>query len=183
MSTVSDFEVPRFGDDGIFPDERGWWSLPITVSLWSSIFMGVYFCTRDVRLEDSVTASGYVGILLATFCVVIFAVIPALTMTVGRVIDDSLRHASSLRAAAMFGAVGLALGAVPAGFVFIVNDAYGWLPFTQFLIPSALAGFFGRILAEHAVGNARLQVGSIAATAVIVLGCLGIGIAVLNGAI
>jgi uncharacterized membrane protein YhaH (DUF805 family) len=183
MSTASSFEVPRFGDDGLFPDERGWWSIPITISLWSAIFTVVYFSTRNLEIEDSVTASGYIGMLLATFCVVIFAVIPALAMTIGRVADDSLRRASSMRASFTFGGLGLGLGMIPALFLFALNPAYGWLPFTQFIIPSALAGLFGRIVGEHVVGNTPLKTSAIVATVMIVVGCLSVGVAVFMGAI
>jgi hypothetical protein len=183
MTDRIDFEVPRFGDDGLFPDARGWWSVPLTVSLWSAVFTIVYFATRNLQIEDSIIASGYITILFIVFVMVIIGVIPALTMTFGRMVDDALRNEPRWKAGMVFGGIGLALAIVPAVFVWAVDHTYGWLPFTQFLIPSPIAGFLGSVLVDPVIKSSVAKTTVVVSTAVIVIGCLGIGVAVLTGAL
>lgn len=183
MAFVSDFDVPRYGDDGLLPDSRGWWSIPLTVSLWSMIFTIVYFSTRKLEIEDSVTADGYIGVLLMVFITVIFGVIPAITITLGRIVDDASKHLPALRVAVTFGLIGLILGFIPAIFIHALDSGFGYLPYTQFLIPSATTGFLSRFLVDRVANNHRLRGMMLGMTIMIVVGCLGIGVAVFKGAI
>ena len=186
------FELPTFGDDGFMPDRRGWWALPLTIAAWSFIFTIVYFATRNraiedgvatVGLDDQVAAQGYIAMLLITFIVVIFFVIPTATLVFGRSLDESTAHLSTWRAALIFGFVGLVGGAVPAVFIYAVNPAFGTLPFTQFLIPTPLAAFFSRLVIDRVLRHPVLRTFTMIATVLIVIGSLTIGVNVLTGAI
>jgi hypothetical protein len=183
MSAASDFDIPKFGDDGMFPGRRGWVSLPITIMLWAVIFTIVYFATRNTAIEDSVAADGYIGALLITFIIAIFFAIPATNLLLGRIIDDATRTMSAWRAGMSFALVGVLLGAAPAAFIYVVDHAYGWLPFTQLIIPSALAPWISRIMLERTLTSRRLQVFTIVFTVLVVLGSLGIGVSVFTGKI
>ncbi len=183
MSAAEAFDVPLFGDDGLLPDRRGWLSAPITVMLWALIFTIVYFSTRDIAIEDSVAASGYIGALLITFIITIFFVIPAATLLLGKMVDDATAKLPAWRAGSTFGLAGLVLGALPAVFIYMVNHAYGWLPFTQFIIPSALAPWIARMLLDVAMTHRTVRVFSIVFTVVVVVGSLSIGVSVFTGKI
>ena len=180
-SPASTFEVPRYGDDGLFPDRRGWLSAPITVMFWALIFTIVYFATRNVAIEDSVAADGYIAALLIAFIMVIFFAIPALTLTIGRYLDDGTSTQAPWRSGLTFAAVGLVLGAIPAVFIYLVNNAYGWLPFTQMIIPSTLAPWFARVVLDQAVTRRGLRNFVLAFTGVVVVGSLTIGVSVFTG--
>lgn len=181
MSATSSFEIPKFGDDGMLPDRRGWLAMPLTVMLWSLVFTIVYFATRDLSLEDRVAADGYIGTLLVTFIVTIFFVIPAATLLLGKPIDDATSHQSAFRSALTFALAGLILGTIPAVFIYLVNNAYGWHPFTQFIIPSAIAGYLSRVALELTVRNAAMRTVAIGFTVLVVVGSLAIGVSVFNG--
>lgn len=181
MSAASEFEVPRFGDDGLLPDRRGGMSIPLTVMLWALIFTIVYFATRNIAIEDSVAAGGYIGALLITFIITIFFVIPATTLLLGKLIDDATRRMLVWRAGLTFALAGLLLGVLPAAFIYMVNHAYGWLPFTQFIIPSVLAPWTARVMLEATLRSRTLATFAIIFTVVVVIGSLSIGVSVFTG--
>jgi hypothetical protein len=183
MTAQPSFRAPNFGDDDFLPDRRSWYALPLTIMYWSGIFTIVYFATRNVAIEDSVAADGYILTLFITFVLVVFFVIPVLTLFFGRMVDDATVHISVFAAAMRFAAYGLAGGVIPAVFIYYVNTAYGWLPFTQFIIPSALAGAIARLSLEGTLRFAAARFAVIAATTVILGGSLAIGVAVLTGKI
>jgi hypothetical protein len=158
-------------------------SVPITVMLWALIFTAVYFATRNTTIEDSVAADGYIAVLLIAFIIAVFFAIPATNLLLGRMIDDASRKMPAWRAGMSFALVGTLLGLVPASFIFLVNPAYGWLPFTQLIIPSALAPLLARIALERTLESRRIQVLAIVFTALVVAGSLGIGVSVLTGRI
>jgi hypothetical protein len=183
MSAASDFEVPSFGDDGLFPGRRGWVSVPITVMFWALIFTVVYFATRNTAIEDSVAADGYIAALLIAFIITIFFAIPAITLLLGRMMDDGTRKLPAWRAGMSFAFIGALLGVVPAAFIFLVNQAYGWLPFTQLIIPSALAPLLARIALEKTLESRGVRVLTMVFTAIVVVGSLSIGVSVFTGRI
>ncbi len=183
MTVQRSFRPPNFGDDDFLPDQRSWYSLPLTIMYWAGIFTIVYFATRNVDIEDSVAAGGYILTLLITFVLVIFFVIPAFTLFFGRIVDDATAHMSTIGSAARFALYGFVAGIVPAVFIFFINTKYGWLPFTQFIIPSLLAGALARITLEPTLRSAGMKFFTIAFTTMVVVGSLAIGVAVLNGAI
>jgi hypothetical protein len=183
MSAAAEFEVPKFGDDALMPGRRAWLSVPLTVMLWALIFTAVYFATRNIAIEDSVAAGGYIGALLITFIITIFFVIPATTLLLGTVIDEATKRMPGWRAGVTFSIAGLILGAVPAVFIYMVNNAYGWLPFTQLVIPSALAPWVSRILLEPTLRSRSLEVFAIVFTVIVVIGSLSIGVSVFTGRI
>jgi len=183
MSAAAGFDVPQFGDDGMFPGRRGWVSVPSTIMLWALIFTIVYFSTRNTAIEDSVAAGGYIGALLITFVIAIFFAIPATNLLLGRMIDDATRAMPAWRAGMSFGLAGILLGAVPAVFIFMVDSAYGWLPFTQLIIPSALAPWLSRMLLERTLKSRRLEVLAMVFTAFVIVGSLSIGVSVFTGKI
>jgi len=180
MSAQSAIEVPELGDD-FLPNRRAIVALPLTVMYWALVFTAVFFATRDVRLEDSVAASGYIGALLITFMMVIFFIIPTSVLAFGRVVDESTAELRPSLAALRFSLIGLVLGVIPAAFIFFVNTAYGWLPFTQFIIPSALAGGLARLTIEPALRKNGLRYGAYTFTGIVVVGSLSIGWVVFNG--
>ena len=155
--------------------------------LWALVFTVVYFATRDVAIEDSVAADGYIAALLITFIITIFFVIPARPRCfLGNTIDVSTAKMPSWRAGMTFGVAGLLLGTLPAVFIYMVNNAYGWLPFTQLMIPSLLAPWLGRMLLDPAMAS----IGASASTTlvftgliVVFLGSLSIGVSVFTGKI
>ncbi len=183
MSTASTFDVPRFGDDGLFPDRRGWMSVPITVMFWALIFTIVYFATRDVSIEDSVAADGYIAALLIAFLLVIFFAIPVLTLAVGRYLDDSAAKYPAWRGGLRFGLTGLLLGTIPAIFIYLLDHAYGWLPFTQLIIPSAVAPWFAHMILNRTMSHSGLRTFVLVFTGVVVVGSISIGVSVLTGRI
>lgn len=183
MSATAGFDVPQFGDDGMFPGRRGWASVPSTVMFWATIFTIVYFATRNTAIEDSVAADGYIAALLITFIIAIFFAIPATNLLLGRILDDATRTMPGWRAGLSFGLTGVLLGVVPATFIFTVNNAYGWLPFTQLIIPSALAPWLSRVMLERTLRSRRLEVLSLVFTALVVIGSLSIGVSVFTGRI
>lgn len=183
MSAASDFDVPGFGDDGLFPGRRGWVSVPITVMFWALIFTAVYFATRNTAIEDSVAADGYIGALLIAFIITIFFAIPAINLLLGRMIDDATRRMPAWRAGMSFALAGTLLGVVPAIFIFLVNQAYGWLPFTQLIIPSALAPLLARMVLERTLESRGIRVLAMIFTAIVVVGSLSIGVSVFTGRI
>lgn len=181
MSAAMDFEVPRFGDDGLLPDRRGGLSIPLTVMLWALIFTIVYFSTRNIAIEDSVAAGGYIGALLITFIITIFFVIPATSLLLGKLLDDATKKMPAWRAGLAFAFAGLLLGALPAVFIYMVNHAYGWLPFTQLIIPSVTAPWIARVMLEPTLRNRSLATFSIVFTIIVVVGSLSIGVSVFTG--
>ncbi len=181
MSAASDFEVPKFGEDGFLPNRRGGMSIPLTVMLWALIFTIVYFATRDIAIEDSVAADGYIGALLITFIITIFFVIPAGSLLLGNFVDEATKKMPAWRAGLTFALVGLILGVLPAVFIYMVNHAYGWLPFTQLIIPSVLAPWTARVMLEPTLRNRTLATFAIAFTIVVVVGSLSIGVSVFTG--
>jgi len=183
MSTASTFEVPRYGDDGLFPDKRGWMSVPITVMFWALVFTIVYFATRDIAIEDSVAATGYIAALLITFILVIFFAIPTLTLSIGRYLDDGTAKYPPWRAGLTFALTGLLLGTVPAVFIYMVNNAYGWLPFTQLMIPSAVAPWLTCVILDATMARRGLRTFVLTFTGIVVVGSLSIGVSVFTGRI
>jgi len=181
MSAAAAFEVPKFGDDGLLPDRRGGMSIPLTVMLWALIFTIVYFSTRNIAIEDSVAAGGYIGALLITFIITIFMVIPGATLLLGKLIDDATMKMPAWRAGLMFGLAGLILGTLPAVFIYMVNNAYGWLPFTQLTIPSLTAPWLARMMLEPTLRSRSLSTFAIVFTIIVVVGSLSIGVSVFTG--
>jgi hypothetical protein len=63
----------------------------------------------------------------------------------------------------------------------MVNHAYGWLPFTQFIIPSVLAPWIARVMLEPTLRSRTLATFSIVFTVIVVVGSLSIGVSVFTG--
>lgn len=181
--SAGDFRTPGFGDDDFLPDRRAWYALPLTVMYWALIFTIVYFATRNVAIEDSVAAEGYIGWLLITFILVIFFVIPAFSLFFGRIVDDATADLAPAAAAMRFALIGLIAGAIPGVFIYFVNNAYGWLPITQFLIPSVLAGALARLSIDVTLKYRAVRVLAVTFTTLVVVGSLGIGVLVFTGGI
>ena len=158
-------------------------SIPLTVMLWALIFTIVYFSTRNISIEDSVAASGYIGALLITFIITIFCEIPATTLLLGKLVDDATKKMPAWRAGLTFGVVGLVLGVLPAVFIYMVNNAYGWLPFTQLIIPSFTAPWIARLMLEPTLRSRSLATFAIVFTVIVVVGSLSIGVSVFTGRI
>jgi hypothetical protein len=98
-------------------------------------------------------------------------------------LDDGTKKLPAWRAGMSFAFVGALLGVVPAAFIFLVNNAYGWLPFTQLIIPSALAPLLARIALEKTLESRGFRVLTIVFTAIVVVGSLSIGVSVFTGRI
>ncbi len=74
-------------------------------------------------------------------------------------------------------------GSLPAVFIYMVNNAYGWLPFTQLIIPSALAPWLARMVLDLAMASRGVRVFAIVFTIVVVIGSLSIGVSIFTGKI
>ena len=180
---LGEINSPRIGDDGIAPDRRAWIATPLAVMLWSGIFTIVYFATRDTAIEDAVAADGYITKLFIAFVLTIFFVIPTTTLLLGTMIEDLLDPSGLGGVFAASVLVGGTVGAITAVFIYFLDTNYGWLPFTQFIIPSALTGALTWLLVEPCRRSRALTTVFTTLMVVVVIASLGIGVAVLTGRI
>ena len=107
--------------------------------------------------------------------------IPTTTLILGHIVDDVAGATNGLSRVAISVFAGGALGAIPAAFIYFVNTSYGWQPFAQFVIPSALTGYLTWVLIEPCLRFPPLRTAFVTLAVVVVFGSLSVGVLVMTG--